>query len=360
MGKNWGDWENLKAAGEGGQGHIFQVRHKTDDRIGALKRLKNPMRMDRFKNELNAAKTLNHPNIAKLLDYDTSDDPKFVVFEWEDGGTLADMKASDLEAIDLDMRLSWCEQLANALAYAHEEKMVHRDIKPEKVLISLDRKVVRLCDFGLVFFVDGDRVTATMEQAGSRYYIAPECEDGRSDKIGASTDLYSFGKLVYFLVSGGRIFARERQRQPENALPSNSRNPFIEHVASIIDRLVVDDPVQRIQSASEVSELLVLARRGVKERLPCMGIPSTYRCVFCGNGTYKYIVSSHQGRGHNSGYMNDGNIGNENLAFYECPNCGNSQRFKVKYSPYWFPELNPKETQPGTFVFDGGMSVRKV
>jgi serine/threonine protein kinase len=358
MAKTFGQWEVLRPAKEGGQGHVFKVKRASDEQLGALKRLKNPARIQRFKNEIQAAQKLNHPNIAQLLDVDTSENPEFVVFEWEDGGSLADIPIDVLADMDLDMRLACCEQVANALAYSHKHGVIHRDVKPDNVLISLDRGRARLCDFGLVYFEDGERVTASMEQVGSRYYIAPECEDGRATDISPSTDLYSLGKLIYYLVSGGRIFARERQRQAENVLPQISGNPFIEHVASIIDRLVIDEPQQRIQSADEVAERIRIARHGLRERLPYKGIPSTYRCVFCGTGTYKFIAASHRSQGHNAGYANEGNIGNEYFAFYECPDCGNSQRFKVKYSPFWFPELSPQETQPGTVVFHGGMSVQ--
>jgi serine/threonine protein kinase len=356
MAKKYGEWEILMQAGEGGQGHVFKVKRVSDDQLGALKRLKNKSRSQRFENEIRAAQALTHPNIAKLLDVDVSEFPEFVVFDWEEGGSIADISPETLATIDLETRLSWCEQIAEALSYAHSKGVIHRDIKPDNVLVSLDHGLARLCDFGLVFFEDGERVTATMEQVGSRYYIAPECEDGRADEIKPSTDLYSIGKLLYYLASGGRIFARERQRQGENDLLQQTGNPFIEHVAKIVDQLVIDDPQKRISSADDVAERLRDARRGVRERLPCMGVPSTYRCMFCGNGTYKFITSS-QGNAHNNGYK-EGNIANEYMAYYECPNCGNCQRFKLKYAPGWFSELQPQEIGPKNFQFRDGMAIK--
>jgi serine/threonine protein kinase len=357
MAKKYGDWEVLKAAKEGGQAHVFKVKRPSDEQLGALKRLKNPKRIERFRDEIKAAKTLSHPNIAKLIDVDSGENPEFAVFDWEEGGTLADIPEGLLGILDLDTRLLWCEQIAYALAHAHSKGVIHRDIKPDNILISLDHGLARLCDFGLVYFEDGERVTATMEQVGSRYYIAPESEDGRAESIGPSTDLYSLGKLLYYVASGGKIFARERQRQESNVLSSLTGNPFLEHVATLVDELVIDEPSQRLQSAAEVAARLKSARRGVQERFPCMGFPSTYLCVFCRNATYQFITSS-KGNSHNKGYPNEGNIGNEYLAYYECPNCGNSQRFKLKYSPQWFTELQPTKIQPKTFQMRDGITIK--
>ena len=188
-------------------GHVFQVRNTKTQQVGALKRLKNVSRYKRFRNEVEAVKRLDHPGIVKLLDASLDEEPFYAVYEFEPGGSLGDLGKEDLLAIPLPQRLRLCEQVCVALQAAHEASIVHRDVKPDNILISPDRKTARLCDFGLIFSEGGERETATLEQVGSRYYIAPELEDGRADRVSPASDVYSMGKVLYYVVSGN-IFAR--------------------------------------------------------------------------------------------------------------------------------------------------------
>jgi serine/threonine protein kinase len=217
-------------------------------------------------------------------------------------------------------------------------------IAGHNVLLEADRKIAKLCDFGLVFFVDGERVTATMEQAGSRYYIAPECEDGRAESITPATDLYSFGKLVYYIASGGKMFARERHREPDRELAKVLVNPFAEHLSVLLDSLIVASPSGRVQSAADAADMIRATRRRLSISAPVRGNPNTHTCVFCHEGTYKVIAISQDGTAaHNLGYSGEGNVGGGHFIFVECDKCGNAQRFKFDRGADWLATVDPKK-----------------
>lgn len=343
MAQEWGSWKNLRAASEGGQGYVFEVIHETTGARGAFKILKNEKRLDRFQNEIDAVKTLNHPHIASLIDADLNAKKPYAVYEWVAGGAVSDISSDELETIPLEQRLSWCEQVCDAISHAHGQGIIHRDIKPANVLLDADRKTVRLCDFGLVHFINGDRVTATEEQVGSRYFIPPECEEGRVEDVSAATDLYSTGKLIYFLVSGGHIFSRERHREPSRELTSILDNPFAEQISVLLDRLITPSPSTRIQTASEVLDALSRAKEGVLMNAPCKGKPGTHLCVFCKVGYYQVVaVSQDSSTTHNLGYR-EGRMSGEDFVYVECTNCGNCQKFKFKHGAgHWFATEDPE------------------
>jgi serine/threonine protein kinase len=175
-----------------------------------------------------------------------------------------------------------------------------------------------------------------MEQVGSRFYIPPESEDGRAELVSGRSDLYSIGKVLYYVASGGVIFAREKQRQPEFDLATVGKDPYLEAISRIVDMVVIDDPRKRLETALDLQNRIAAARDCITRRLPCAGVEKTYRCVFCGVGFYRQVCLTKGS--HNEGY-NEGNIGAEEMVFLECNVCGNCQRFKLKYAgEAWFPD----------------------
>ena len=339
MAKSFGPWQNLGQIGEGGASHVFKVKHTETGELGALKRLKNTNRRERFKAEVEAVRQLDHPGIVRLLDANLDDEPLFAVYEFEPGGSIGDLSAEELLAIPLVQRLRLCEQVCAALEAAHNASIIHRDLKPDNILITPDRKTARICDFGLVYCEEGERHTATMEQVGSRYYIPPEMEDGRADQVSSSSDIYCMGKVIYYMVSG-KIFARERHRDEAYDLSKVLDDPHLEAVSQILDDVITPDPESRLSSAATLRLLLSMARKNIAARRPVQGVPATYKCVFCGVGTYKSSCISSEG--HNEGYK-EGNISQEQMVFLECDNCGNCQRFKLKTGgQVWFPEAHER------------------
>ena len=337
--KSFGPWENLAQIGEGGAGHVFKVKNTETGELGALKLLKNINRRKRFKDEVDAVSKLNHPGIVRLLDANLDEAPFYAVYEFEPGGSVADLSPDEILAIPLAQRLRLCEQICAALQVAHEASIIHRDVKPDNILITVDRKTARLCDFGLVFCEDGERHTATMEQIGSRYYIPPELEDGRAEQVHSSSDVYSMGKVIYYMVSG-KVFARERHRDKTYDLAQVLNDPYLEAISQILDDAITPDPESRMSSAGTLQMSLSVARKNITARRPIQGVPATYRCIFCGVGQYTEICITADS--HNSGYK-EGNVGNEHMVYLECDNCGNCQRFKLKNrGQVWFPDSHEK------------------
>ena len=170
-------WKVVRQIGEGCQAWIYEVQDVSRSHEGPaiLKRLKNHNRLGRFEREIKATNALNHPAIPQIIDYSLKK-PAFFVTPIYRGSNLKQIAPlAALPAIDIFI------QICEVIAYAHSQGVVHRDIKPENILFTFDGKVVVL-DFGLSYFLeeDEDRLTETMEQVGSRFFIAPELEAGRA------------------------------------------------------------------------------------------------------------------------------------------------------------------------------------
>jgi serine/threonine protein kinase len=340
MAKNkYGDWSlDSPPIGTGGQGTVYRATH-SDGTVGALKRLTNPKRLERFKDEISSASELNHPNIVAIIDYAIDTEPYYAVYEYVDGNSLGEVPVRELLETPLPTRIGWCTDVATALQAVHDKDLVHRDVKPDNILIDKVSGTAKLCDFGLVYIEDDERVTLTEEQVGSRYYIPPECEDGRADQVTSSSDIYCLGKVLYYLLTGN-IFARERHRDGKYDLKKVLENHHYEAISRLLDECITVSLDNRLDNASAFSDKLEQAMHIINRQLPIEGVPETYRCVFCCVGRYQEVCVSRNG--HNEGYK-EGMIGNEQMLFLECNNCGNCQRFKLKYgADRWFPETHNK------------------
>jgi serine/threonine protein kinase len=217
MGKEFGKWEVIETLPEGGQAWVYLVKGKesSSDVQYVLKRLKNPNRLDRFKGEVEALQNLNHPNIAKLIDFDLGDKNPWFVQEYYHGGDL-DKYVQKNGPLDHNKALNFLIDMASGLEYAHSSGKLHRDIKPANIFLEDEDGPAVLGDFGLAWKVDrGERLTLTVEAVGSFHYMAPELADGRADEPTWQCDIYSLGKVLYFMLSGGRVFDREIYRDPK-------------------------------------------------------------------------------------------------------------------------------------------------
>lgn len=337
--KKYGPWEIQEGIDEGGMGQVFLVKHSETGQIGAMKRLKNANRIARFRDEVEALKRISHPGVIQVLDYQTETEPFYAVFSYEPGGSLESLSKEELLSIPLAQRISLFEQVCDAIHAAHECGMIHRDIKPDNILLSEDRRTAKVCDFGLVYFEDGERHTMTNEQVGSRFFMPPEFEDGRAESVTKESDIYCLGKLLYYMLTGVR-FARERHRESQYDLSTVFADPYMEAFSRVMDLTITTDPALRSDSAKTVKMLAAIGRLVVQERLPIAGVASTYRCVFCKTGSYSVVCTSYGSDAHNSGYKEGGVYGSQ-MVFLECPVCGNCQRFKLTIGGKdWFPEAN--------------------
>lgn len=221
MAKIYGErWQisDSSALGRGGQAEVFRVVDLRGEYSGfyALKRVLNPERRERFRREIEAIKTIDHPNVIKLVDHSALDDTtgqaekQFIVMPIADGGDLDRPGRVDLYRGSIDAVIQVGKQLASALAAAHAAKVIHRDVKPGNILFTGLGHEVWLSDFGICLLREQPRLTDSEEVVGPRAFLAPELEEGSQLDVTPAADAYSLGKVLYYMISGGTILPRER------------------------------------------------------------------------------------------------------------------------------------------------------
>ena len=198
-----GRYEIRELIGVGGMANVYHCYDSIDDREVAIKILKdefldNEDFIRRFKNESKAIAVLNHPNIVRVYDVSFGDMIQYIVMEYIDGITLK-------EYIEMQGVLDWKEtlhlttQILKALQHAHENGIVHRDIKPQNIMLLQDG-TIKVTDFGIARFSSNATRTMTEQAIGSVHYIAPE--QARGDKTDGKTDIYSVGVMMYEMLTG--------------------------------------------------------------------------------------------------------------------------------------------------------------
>ena len=203
-----GRYEIHELIGVGGMANVYRCTDTVDDREVAVKILKDEYLKDeflaneeftrRFKNESKAIAMLSHPNIVKVYDVSFGDMIQYIVMEYIDGITLK-------EYIDQQGIIEWKDaihltaQILKALQHAHECGIVHRDIKPQNIMLLQDG-TIKVTDFGIARFSDKSTRTMTEQAIGSVHYIAPE--QARGDATDGKTDIYSVGVMLYEMLTG--------------------------------------------------------------------------------------------------------------------------------------------------------------
>lgn len=198
-----GRYEIHELIGVGGMANVYRCNDTVDDREVAIKILKdeylnNEEFIRRFKNESKAIAMLSHPNIVKVYDVSFGDMIQYIVMEYIDGITLK-------EYIDLQGVIEWKDalhlttQILKALQHAHECGIVHRDIKPQNIMLLQDG-TIKVTDFGIARFSDKSTRTMTEQAIGSVHYIAPE--QAKGEVTDGKTDIYSVGVMFYEMLTG--------------------------------------------------------------------------------------------------------------------------------------------------------------
>ena len=259
-GRKFGRWEITRELDQGGQGWTYLVVEdgRQDAVPHVLKRLKNIDRINRFRREIDAGRHLSHPNIVCVVDFSSDTDPAYIVTEYCLGGALS---PAALTGKTLSERLSMYRAICVGVAHASARGVVHRDLKPDNIFLQADGTLT-VGDFGLCFFEDsGERFTLLEEAVGPRWYMAPEMESGRVHTVLPASDVYSLGKLLYWMLAT-KIFARERHRELEYDLCRNSTDFEMRLVYELLDRMLEYKPSQRPTNAGVVvTELDTILRR---------------------------------------------------------------------------------------------------
>ena len=370
MPKTFADrWSVIRDLTPGGQAWTYVVEDLQDPgKEYVLKRLKNLERIKRFEQEIEAIWTLDHPHIIRPINSELTGNCPFFVTEYCEGGELTHETIGEWS---INQKLQLFETLTVALAHAHEKGVIHRDIKPSNILFRSNGMAV-VADFGICISTDHglERVTEMQEQVGARYYMAPELADGRLDEVTPAADVYSLGKLLYWLLAG-KLFDREKHTHERWDLRINAENPAILTIYDeIFSKTIVEDPDGRFANGTELWK----ATRNVIETLEKEGryldadVPSS--CLFCGIGKYlkKEIIPRVTPLPHNSqfggvpeyetnyanmyglgsqqpGRLPAGNInGNLYPSFLvlECSRCGNLQFFKFENGNTLWKNARPK------------------
>jgi serine/threonine protein kinase len=330
----FGRWRVDRSLGEGGQAHTFVVTDTTEKHEGlaVLKRLKNHEsreRLARFRQEAEALQKVQHPHVLRLIDFDIDAERPYIVTEYCAGGTLAKNSVTERPYPD---RLKLALEIADGISAAHTAGIVHRDIKPENIFLrSADGHAV-VGDFGLSYFQDGERHTLLDEAVGPWLFMAPELEDGAAREFSPAADVYSFGKLLYWMLAG-KTFSREKHRQAAYSLVHSTEDERFEHFESLLDKMITADPQQRLKDGSEAWQHLHRATKLFLDGYRSLG-KWPARCEFCGFGPYKMLRSHTPTDLHNLGLSS---AGSPRWRIFACENCGHLLWFRPDRSknPDW-------------------------
>ncbi|MCI9415676.1 MAG: Stk1 family PASTA domain-containing Ser/Thr kinase [Clostridiales bacterium] len=257
-----GRYEIKELIGVGGMAYVYKAYDSIDDRTVAVKILKDEFLANeeftrRFKNESKAIAILSHPNIVKVFDVSFGERLQYIVMEYIDGITLK-------EYIDQQKDIKWKEavhftvQILRALQHAHDKGIVHRDIKPQNIMLLPDG-TIKVTDFGIARFSRIDiRATASPDKAiGSVHYISPE--QARGEITDEKADIYSVGVMLYEMLTGRLPFEADNavsvaimQLQSEPAPPREINPQIPEGLEDITIKAMQKDPAKRYQSAAEM------------------------------------------------------------------------------------------------------------
>jgi WD40 repeat protein/tRNA A-37 threonylcarbamoyl transferase component Bud32 len=252
----------IDALGVGAFGTVYKARDTELDRIVAIKvprlgRLATRTELDRFMREARVAAHLEHPSIVSVYDVGVCDGVPFLVSEFISGTTLADQ----LSARRLSFRESaeLIAKAADALDYAHQQGVIHRDVKPANIMIDVDGSP-RLMDFGLAKRETGE-VTMTIDGQvlGTPAYISPEQAAGDTHRVDRRTDIYSLGVILYLLITGELPFRGTKRMLLHQVLHDEPRNPrrINEHIPRDLEtvclKAMAKEPNRRYQRAADLA-----------------------------------------------------------------------------------------------------------
>lgn len=276
-GTTFGPYEVVEVLGAGGMGEVYKARDTRLGRIVALKVIRSDKAMHsdrrhRLLQEARAASSLNHPNIIDLHDILSDDRGDVLVLEYVQGRTLSDCIRG--KGLHLSEAFRYAIQIADALAAAHKAGIVHRDLKPSNVIIS-DTGVVKVLDFGLAKFTERTQVTgsdqtqtiATADHTdeglvvGTAAYMSPEQAQARP--VDARSDIFSFGTVLYEMVTGQKAFGGASTVSTLSAIVRDDPTAALQQRANLppelhklIARCMRKDPNRRFQTMADLKVAL--------------------------------------------------------------------------------------------------------
>jgi serine/threonine-protein kinase len=266
IGKTVSHYKILEKVGEGGMGEVYLAEDTKLNRKVALKFLPLKYVSDqdlkaRFKREGQAAAALNHPNIITIHEVSEYEGRPYMAMEYVEGGSLKDLIGADKLSVAQVTNLA--ALISEGLAKAHQTGIVHRDIKPQNILIDADGRP-RICDFGLAKLKREVILTQTGTTLGTIAYMSPE--QARGEQVDHRADIWSLGVVIYEMLTGRRPFKGDHDQAVIYAIMNSQPEPIMgirpdapEMLVRIVDRAMVKNPDERYQDMAEmVSELVSL------------------------------------------------------------------------------------------------------
>ena len=276
MRKRIGNYEIIEEIGRGGMAVVYKALHTSLERIVAIKELHSSLRDDRelverFKREAKAAASLNHPNIVQVYDFWNDKNTYYLAMEYIDGVDLKTI-LERCGRLPLEVALIIAAQISDAVDFAHQRKIVHRDIKTGNIIVS-KKGIVKLADFGIAHIMDttGSHLTQSGIVLGTPAYMSPE--QVRGDKLTEASDIFSFGIVVYEMLTGKKPFVEDTDekviykiltKKPTPPRRLNNEIPF--RVQWIISRCLQKKQQKRYKSMAEVRDALARHAATKKQR----------------------------------------------------------------------------------------------
>ena len=253
-------YEIIKSIGEGGMANVYLANDIILNRKVAIKVLRGDLSNDekfirRFQREALSVSNLSHSNIVEVYDVGEEDGQYYIVMEYIEGKTLKQL-LNKRGALTLPEVIDIMIQLADGLAHAHEAYIIHRDIKPQNIMI-LDNGTVKITDFGIAMAVNSTQFTQTNSVMGTVYYLPPEQANGKGSTV--KSDIYSLGILMYELLTGSVPFKGDNAveialKHMKEKLPSlRKQNPLIpQSVENIVLKACAKNPRNRYDNVREM------------------------------------------------------------------------------------------------------------
>jgi tRNA A-37 threonylcarbamoyl transferase component Bud32 len=246
--------------GSGGMSTVYLALDEVLDRPVAVKLLHREIseeadQLERFRREARAAARLSHPNLVGVIDAGEDDGRPYIVFEYIEGRTLK-RRIQEEGGLPVDEAVAYAIEIGRGLTAAHARKLVHRDVKPQNVLIDPDGRA-KVTDFGIARSLEQKGMTATGRVLGTTDYVSPEQAMG--EDVDERSDVYSLGVVLYEMLTGDVPFQAETQvgvamKHVNEPMPDvQARRPEVSAaVASVVDRATTKDPRDRYSTVAEM------------------------------------------------------------------------------------------------------------
>ena len=258
-------YEIVKSIGEGGMANVYLANDKILNRKVAVKVLRGDLSSDdkfirRFQREALSVSNLSHPNIVEVYDVGEEDGEYYIVMEYIEGKTLKQL-LKKRESLTLTEVIDIMTQLTDGISHAHESYIIHRDIKPQNIMIQDDGRI-KITDFGIAMALNATQLTQTNSVMGSVHYLPPEQASGKGATV--KSDIYSMGILMYELLTGTVPFKGDNAveialKHMKDKIPSiRKQDPSIpQSVENILLKATAKNPRNRYDTAKEMHEDLL-------------------------------------------------------------------------------------------------------